>query len=202
MNGKVPYTDPRVRAVFATWRELLDRGCFVDHHVGMTWQESQALLYRGTAAMMLIGNFITPNFPPEVRDRMEFFRFPEITPGLGRYEEAPMNSVHIPARARNKLAARKFLAFVARPEVQESINYALLQIPVAREAKVADDRFLAAGQQLLDRADALTQFFDRDTSEDLATLAMKGFQEFMVEPDRLDDILGRIERARQRVYGS
>jgi multiple sugar transport system substrate-binding protein len=202
MNGRVPYTDRRVRAVFATWRELLDRGCFVDHHVGMTWQESQALLYRGTAAMMLIGNFITPNFPPEVRDRMEFFRFPEITPGLGRYEEAPMNSVHIPARARNKLAARKFLAFVARPEVQESINYALLQIPVAREAKVADDRFLAAGQQLLDRADALTQFFDRDTSEDLATLAMKGFQEFMVEPDRLDDILGRIERARQRVYGS
>jgi multiple sugar transport system substrate-binding protein len=202
MSGKVPYTDPRVRAVFATWRELLDRGCFVDHHVGMTWQESQALLYRGTAAMMLIGNFITPNFPPEVRDRMEFFRFPEITPGLGRYEEAPMNSVHIPARARNKLAARKFLAFVARPEVQESINSALLQIPVNREAKVADDRFLAAGQQLLDRADALTQFFDRDTSEDLATLAMKGFQEFMVEPDRLDDILGRIERARQRVYGS
>ncbi|MCE3267436.1 MAG: putative ABC-type sugar transport system, periplasmic component [Solirubrobacterales bacterium] len=202
MSGRVPYTDPRVRAVFAAWRELLDRGCFVDHHVGMTWQESQALLYRGTAAMMLIGNFITPNFPPEVRDRMEFFRFPEITPGLGRYEEAPMNSVHIPARARNKLAARKFLAFVARPDVQESINYALLQIPVAREAKVADDRFLAAGQQLLDRADALTQFFDRDTSEDLATLAMKGFQEFMVEPDRLDDILGRIERARQRVYGS
>jgi multiple sugar transport system substrate-binding protein len=202
MNGRVPYTDARVRAVFAAWRELLDRGCFVDHHVGMTWQESQALLYRGTAAMMLIGNFITPNFPPEVRDRMEFFRFPEITPGLGRYEEAPMNSVHIPARARNKLAARKFLAFVARPDVQESINYALLQIPVAREAKVADDRFLAAGQQLLDRADALTQFFDRDTSEDLATLAMKGFQEFMVEPDRLDDILGRIERARQRVYGS
>ena len=72
-------------------------------------------------------------------------QFPEITPGLGRYEEAPMNSVHIPARARNKLAARKFLAFVARPDVQESINYALLQIPVNHEAKVADDRFLAAG---------------------------------------------------------
>ena len=202
MSRKVPYTDPRVRAVFETWRELLVRGCFVDHHVGMSWQESQALLYRGTAAMMLIGNFITPNFPPEVRDRMDFFRFPEITPGIGRYEEAPMNSVHIPARARNKLAARKFLAFVARPDVQESINHALLQIPVARAARVADDRFLVAGQQLLDRAEALAQFFDRDTSEDLATLAMKGFQEFMVKPERVDEILGRIERARQRIYGS
>ena len=31
---------------------------------------------------------------------------------------------------------------------------------------------------------------------------MKGFQEFMVKPERVDEILGRIERARQRIYGS
>jgi multiple sugar transport system substrate-binding protein len=45
MNGAVPYTDQRVKAVFAKWRELIERQCFIDHHVGMTWQESQALLY-------------------------------------------------------------------------------------------------------------------------------------------------------------
>jgi multiple sugar transport system substrate-binding protein len=151
--------------------------------------------------MMLIGNFITPNFPPEARDKMDFFRFPEITPGFGRYEDAPMNSVHIPSRARNKQDARKFLAFVARADVQERINAALLQIPVNRAAKVADDRFLQIGQQLLVQADALAQYFDRDTSEELATMAMKGFQEFMVKPDRLERILGDIERVRQRIYG-
>jgi multiple sugar transport system substrate-binding protein len=202
MNGTVPYTDERVRAVFATWRELIERQCFVDHHVGMSWQESQAFLYQGKSAMMLIGNFITPNFPPEVDDHMDFFAFPEITPGIGRFEEAPMNSVHIPARARNKDDARKFLAFVTRKEVQEQINEALLQVPVHRDAGVADNRFLALGRELLEQADALTQYFDRDTSEDLATVAMKGFQEFMVRPDRLDQILTDIERARQRIYGS
>lgn len=202
MIGAIPYTDERVRAVFAKWRELIDRQCFVDHHVGMTWQESQALLYQGRSAMMLIGNFITPNFPPELDEHMDFFAFPEITPGIGRYEEAPMNSVHIPARARNKDDARKFLAFVARSDVQEQINDALLQIPVNRDARIADDRFLAIGRELLEQADALTQYFDRDTSEDLATVAMKGFQEFMVRPDRLDHILEDIERARQRIYGS
>jgi multiple sugar transport system substrate-binding protein len=168
----------------------------------MTWQESQSLLYQGKAAMMLIGNFITPNFPPELRDRMDFFPFPEITPGFNRFEEAPMNSIHIPARARNKQAARKFLAFVARKDVQESINTALFQIPVNSEADIADDRFLAMGRELLEQADALTQYFDRDTSEDLAMLAMKRFQEFMVRPERLDGILANIERARQRIYGS
>jgi multiple sugar transport system substrate-binding protein len=202
MSGQVPYTDERVRAVFAKWVELADRQCFVDHHVGMSLQESQALLYQGRAAMMLIGNFITPNFPPELDAHMDFFAFPEITPGIGSYEEAPMNSVHIPARARNKTEARKFLAFVARTGVQEQVNQALLQIPVNRDAKIADDRFLAIGRQLLEQADALTQYFDRDTSEDLATVAMKGFQEFMVRPDRLDEILEEIERARQRIYGS
>lgn len=202
MSGAVPYTDERVKAVFAKWRELIDRQCFVDHHVGMTWQESQALLYQGKSAMMLIGNFITPNFPPELDAYMDFFAFPEITPGIGRFEEAPMNSVHIPARARNKEDAREFLAFVTRKDVQEQINEALLQVPVRRDAKIADDRFLAIGRELLEQADALTQYFDRDTSEELATVAMKGFQEFMVRPDRLDDILADIERTRQRIYGS
>lgn len=202
MNGAVSYTDARVQAVFAKWRELIDRQCFLDHHVGMTWQESQALLYQGRSAMMLIGNFITPNFPPELDEHMDFFAFPEITPGIGRYEEAPMNSVHIPARARNKDDARKFLAFVTRKDVQEQINRALLQIPVHRDARIADDRFLAIGRELLEEADGLTQYFDRDTSEDLATVAMKGFQEFMVRPERLDGILEEIERARQRIYGS
>lgn len=113
-----------------------------------------------------------------------------------------MNSVHIPARARNKEGAKRFLAFVARKDVQEGINRALLQIPVNREAAIADDRFLALGRELLEEADALTQYFDRDTSEDLATAAMKGFQEFMVRPDRLDQILEEIERNRRRIYGS
>jgi multiple sugar transport system substrate-binding protein len=202
MGGTVPYTDQRVKDVFAKWRELIDRQCFIDHHVGMTWQESQALLYQGKSAMMLIGNFITPNFPPEVEEQMDFFAFPEIAPEVGRYEEAPMNSVHIPARARNKEDAKKFLAFVARKDVQERINEALLQIPVNRESEIADDRFLALGRALLEQAGALTQYFDRDTREDLATVAMKGFQEFMVRPDRLDQILEEIERTRQRIYGS
>jgi multiple sugar transport system substrate-binding protein len=202
MRGEVPYTDARVVAVFDRWRELIDRDCFTPNHVGMSWQESQALLYGGRSAMMLIGNFITPAFPDEVRDHMDFFPFPEITPGIGSYEDAPMNSVHIPANARNKDDARKFLAFVARKDVQERINQALLQLPVNREAGIAEDRFLLAGKKLLEGADALAQFFDRETSEDLASVAMKGFQEFMVNPDRRDHILETIERARQRIYGS
>jgi multiple sugar transport system substrate-binding protein len=201
VNGGVPFTDDRVRAVFEKWQELLDKDCFMPNHAAMSWQESQALIYQSRAAMMLIGNFIVPNFPPEIRDKMDFARFPTIDPEVGRYEDAPMNSLHIPARAANKDAAKRFLAFVLRPDVQEEINGAALQLPANITAVVADDRFLKAGREVINSADKLAQFFDRDMTEELATEAMKGFQEFMLRPERLDDILERIERVRQRIYG-
>jgi multiple sugar transport system substrate-binding protein len=170
--------------------------------VSVSWQESQALLYQGKAAMMLIGNFIVPNFPADIRDRMEFAPFPAIRAEIPRFEEAPVNTLHIPARARNKDDARRFLAYVLRADVQEALNKATLQIPVNLRSAVAPDRFLTQGRDLLAKSDGLSQYFDRDTSEDLASIAMKGFQEFMVYPDRLDAILATIERARQRIYGS
>ena len=200
MAGRIPYTHARVRAVFAKWRELLDRGCFAENHASMSWQESQALLYRGRSAMMLIGNYIVRNFPADIRDNMDFVRFPTIDPAVGRFEDAPMNSVHVPARARNKADARRFLGYVMRADVQQELNRRLLLIPVNTRAAVADDRFLRGGAELLTGADALAQYFDRDTSEDLATVAMKGFQEFMIKPDRLDAVLAGIERARRRIY--
>jgi multiple sugar transport system substrate-binding protein len=200
MRGEVPYTDERVRAVFAKWRELLDLGCFARNHASLSWQESQALLYQGRAAMMLIGNYIVANFPPEVRERMDFAPFPAMRYAAGRFEEAPTNSVHIPAEARNKEDARRFLAYVLRADVQERINRALLLLPLNRNAAIAEDRFLKKGQALLAEAEALSQFFDRDANEDLATIAMKGFQEFMINPARLDSVLEGIERARKRIY--
>ena len=201
MQGEVAYTDPRVRAVFDRWRELIDHDCFSRNHASSSWQESQALLYQGKSAMMLIGNYIVANFPADVRDRMDFARFPTLRPDVGNFEEAPMNTVHVPAKARNKEEAKRFMSFVMRADVQEALNKAMVQLPVNSQAGVANDRFLAKGHDLLTRADALTQFYDRDTSEDLATIAMKGFQEFMLQPQRLPGILATIERARERIYG-
>lgn len=201
MEGRVRYTDARVRDVFARWRELVDRGCFSRNHASASWQESQALLYTGKAAMMLIGNFIVANLPPEVRERIDFVPFPELRGDLGRFEDAPMNTIHIPSGARNKDEARKFLAFVLRADVQEALNKATLQIPVNLAAAAPDDRFIVRGRDLLARADGLAQYFDRDTNEDLANIAMKAFQEFMLYPERLGAILETIERARARAYG-
>lgn len=198
MDGKVPYTDERVRKVFEYWRELVDNGYFIENHASYSWQEAQAPLLNGRAAMYLMGNFLTPSFPEG--SNFDFFQFPIIDPSIGVYEDAPTDTVHIPARARNKDEARRFLEFVARPEVQTKLNLALNQLPTNARSEVGDDHFLQQGLQMLSNADGTAQFYDRDTDPGLAAEGMKGFQEFMVNPDRLDRILNDLERVRQRTY--
>ena len=200
--GKISWEDPKVKAVFTQWKQLLDHQCFVKNHTSLSWQESQSLLYQGRAGMMLIGNFITQGMPADAAPNMGFIPFPTITAGVADSEEAPTESIHIPKGAANQADAMKFLAFMMRADTQTMINEAEHQLPANNQSKVGDDRFLQAGEKLLNGAAHLTQFLDRDTSEDLATIAMKGFQEFMVKPDRIDSVLATIERARKRIYAS
>ena len=202
MSGQMSYTDPKVRDVFAHWKQLLDHKCFNANHTELSMQESQPLLYQGRAGMTLMGNFITENFSPDMQKVMKFEPFPQITASVARAEDAPMDSVSIPQGAKNKAAAMKFLAFMMQPDIQSMINAYEKQIPANGQAKLIDDHFLVEGRALLAATPDHAQFFDRDTNEALATLAMKGFQEFMVRPARLDRILANIDRERVRIYAT
>lgn len=201
MDGKVPYTDPRVRETFKYWAQLVEPGYFLENHAAYSWQEAQPFMYRGEAAMYLIGNFITPNFPADVKDKMSFFQFPPIKPGLELGEDAPTDTVHIPSKAKNKADARKFLAYVGRADVQTVVNKILLQLPTNRKAKVESDPFLDIAKVILPKSKT-AQFYDRDTHPDMAKEGMKGFQQFMVKPHRVNTILKRLERTRNRVFKS
>jgi multiple sugar transport system substrate-binding protein len=200
MDGKVPYTDERVRKTFDNWKELVEPGYFLENHASYSWQEAQPFLYNGKAAMYLIGNFITPSFPQELAGKMGFFQFPIIDPSVAMVEDAPMDTIHIPSKAKNKVDARKFLEFVARAENQQLINEQLLQIPTNSKAKPKDNEFLNKGVDMLNTAAGTAQFYDRDTTPAMAKEGMKGFQEFMVKPERLDAILERLEKVRQREF--
>lgn len=186
MEGKVPYSDERVKKTFANWAELVEPGYYLENHASYSWQEAQPFLYNGKAAMYLMGNFITPNFPAELDGKMDFFQFPVIDPSVPMSEDAPMDTLHIPSKAKNKEDARKFLEFVARAENQQLINEMLLQIPTNNKAKAKSDPFLDKGVAMLASTDGTAQFYDRDTDPAMAKEGMKGFQEFMVHPDRIE----------------
>lgn len=201
-DGEIEWTDPRVREIFGHWRTLLDMGAFIDDHTAYTWQEAQPFFVNGQAGAYLMGNFLVAPLREAglTDDQIGFYQFPAITPGLPMAEDAPTDTLHIPAGAQNKEAAREFLRFVVDAENQTWMNEVLGQLPVNRNASVADDKFAEAGFEMLSNAYGLAQFFDRDAPAEMASVAMQGFQEFMVMPDNLDAILARLEAARQDIY--
>ena len=201
-SGKVPYTDPRVKAVFEKWGELVKADYFLANHAALDWQDAIPQFVQGKAAMYLMGNFaVAPMRDGGLKDdQIGFLQFPEITAGIPVSEEAPTDTFHIPAGAKNKEDAKKFLAYLALPETQGKINEVLGQLPVNNKAPKPTDKFLSAGFTLLSNAHALAQFYDRDAPADMAKAGMEGFQEFMVKPDKLDAILARLEKVRARAY--
>ncbi|MCF1452970.1 extracellular solute-binding protein [Agrobacterium vitis] len=200
--GKVPYTDPRVKAVFAKWDELIKPGYFIANHAALDWQDAMPQFVQGKAAMYLMGNFaVAPMKDGGLKEeQIGFLQFPEITPGLPRAEDAPTESFHIPSGAKNKTDARKFLAYLAKPETQTKMNATLGQLPINNKSEKSSDPFLSAGFDMLSSAYALAQFYDRDAPADMAKAGMEGFQEFMVKPDKVDAILARLDKVRARVY--
>ena len=205
-RGEVEWTDERVRETFANWRRLIDMGAYVEDHQNYSWQEALPFVVNGEATAYLIGNFAVPHLREAGLgdDQIDFYQFPVITEGLPMGEDAPTDTFHVAAGAQNVEAARAFLAYVASPEVQTEINGpdALGQLPVNANSEVADDEFLQQGFTMLSQnaEGGIAQFFDRDFPAEMAAIGMEGLQEFMVFPDNLDDILGRLEAARQRIY--
>lgn len=205
-NGEVAWTDDRVRQTFANWRELIDMGAFIDNHQSYSWQEALPFMVNGEAAAYLMGNFaVAPLREAGLStDQLDFYQFPAINPDVELAEDAPTDTFHIPAGAQNKEAAREFLRFVVSADNQTKINAgdALGQLPVNAQSSVDDDEMLNQGFAMLssNSPGGIAQFFDRDAPAEMASVAMEGFQEFMVFPDNLDDILGRLEQARGRIY--
>ena len=200
--GKIPYTDPKVKAVFDKWAELVEPGYFVKNHAALDWQDAIPLMVQGKAAMYLMGNFaVAPMIDGGLKpEQVGFMQFPEITPGIPKAEDAPTDTFHIPTNAKNKEDAKKFLAFLASAEAQTAINKTLGQLPVNNKSETADDPILQQGFEMLSNAYALAQFYDRDASAEMAKAGMEGFQEFMVKPGNAERILKRLEKIRKRVY--
>ncbi|MDG1376935.1 MAG: extracellular solute-binding protein [Yoonia sp.] len=200
-SGEIAWTDDRVRATFANWAKIVPY--ITADHAAIDWQDAAALMSQGKAANYVMGNFAVATFKDGgmTNDNLGFMAFPEIDASIPRAEEAPTDTIHIPAGAKNVEDAKTFLAFIASADAQTKLNAALGQLPINAGSTVGDDPYIQAGFELLSTTPGgIAQFFDRDAPAEMAKLGMEGFQEFMVLPENLDAILERLEAARERIY--
>ena len=97
--------------------------------------------------------------------------------------------------------AKKFLAFIAQPDIQGEWNKTLGQLPPNSDASInTDDKFIVEGFETVSTAAGLAQFFDRDAPAAMAKAGMEGFQKFMLDPSKVDEILADLDKVQAEVY--
>ena len=202
MDGKMSYTDPAMLPVFDKWGELINAGLFSPNGTSFGWEQAAAALAQKKAAMMDLGGFIKYGFPPEQQDQIAFAPFPQIVADMPRYEDFALNSIHVPAKAKNKQGARDFLAYFYKPENLGAFVEAESGVPPRSDCPPSKDPLVNAAVESLKTVAGSAQYYDRDTDPDMAQEGLKGFQEFMVKPERRDQILERLEGTRKRIFKS
>lgn len=200
MDGQISYTDPMLAPVFDKWQEAIDAGLFPTEHTSYDWNAAAAILAQKKAAMMDLAGFIKYGFPEEDFSQIAYAPFPEIVPGMARYEDYSVNSVHVPAKAKNKQGARDFLAYFYKPENLAAFLEPEGAIPARNDCPPSSDPIVNNAVNELKSVVGTSQYYDRDTNPDMAQEGMKGFQEFMARPERREQILERLERTRARIF--
>jgi len=197
---KESYKDERVRAVFDYWKQLFDHNCFIANPAAYTWQEGLDFMARGEAGMYLMGGFIKDSYPDELEADLDFFRFPIINPDMPIGEDAPTDGFFMAANARNLEGGKEFLAFLGSQEIQQLVFNELGRLPTRIDVDIsAAPADIQKGVALVQGADYVAQFYDRDSTPAMAEAGMEGFTKFWSDPSSIDQILADLETERLRI---
>jgi multiple sugar transport system substrate-binding protein len=199
MAGTEKWSDPKVKAVFAKWAELLPY--FQEGAPGRTWQDAAKLaLVDKKAGMYFLGTFANEQAGENASD-VGFFPFPLM--GTQYDEEnaidAPIDGFMMVAKPANPEAAKALLKCFGTPEAQ--LAYVLTPglssvavSPLADTSKYTEVQ--KAQSEILKTAGSIAQFLDRDARADFAgPSGMQGFLlNFLNDPQQdLDKFLGEIQ---------
>lgn len=205
MAGKEQWTDPKVKTVFATWKDLLPY--HQDGAAGRTWQDAAQALVQKKAGMYLLGMFVSQQFKAasdaDLAD-LDFFPFPNLGTQYDAEKalDAPIDGFMIaknsPALAKDLDAAKAFMEFLATGKAQTIFVTADPgNVAAAKDADTSGYNPLQKkAAELIGSAQKITQFLDRDTRPDFAgPNGMQGFLlDFLKTPDQdLDAFLKKIQ---------
>jgi ABC-type glycerol-3-phosphate transport system substrate-binding protein len=204
-DGKIPYTDPRVKKTMTNWKVLVDKGYLLENAASYTWEDAANLMVQGKVGMYLMGDFVRGQYPDEKEAKeLDFFRFPIIDPKLPIGEEAPTDGFFMPAKAKNVDNAKLFLSFLGSKEVAELAvkenNLLSTRNDVDPKLYEAKPQIAKAQKTIINEADQIMQFYDRDTAPEMARIGMDGFVKFLSNPTQIDSILTELETARKRIF--
>lgn len=200
LSGHQRFDDPKVKAVFTRWREVLPY--FDPKGKAFPFQEATTALLAGRTGMFLIGTFFADAAPKDALGDIDFFRFPIIDPAVPLTEEAPTDGFFASAKTKDPTTTKSLLTFLASVEAQEAYIAASsgTVLPANPKAKAADTPLVAKGAAMLAEAKEFTQFFNRDSSDALQPTADTALTKFIDRPNDVDAILREWQTSTQKVF--
>lgn len=201
LAGEHSFDSDEVRAVMAEYAKLIP---FIDPNGrSYSWQEAVTPLVQNKAAMYLMGAFFTQSIPSDVIDDIDFFRVPIIDDSLPVAEEAPTDGYFAASGTDNAAGAKELMSHFAAPSSQETYvaKAGGAYLPTSPEVETSGfSPMVQKGIQLLEESDQLTQFFNRDSSDELQTTADAALNRFLDQPEEVDTILADWQQAAQQVF--
>ena len=198
LTGKHSFNDKKVEDVFIAWKQLIDKGYFFADRDTLKWKGVIPFMYRDLVGMYLIGSF----FSVEVNKPLSefgFFRFPVVNDKIPIAEEAPTDVLFVSKRSKHKAAAKKFIAFMSRAENQYIFNEGQGAISPNMSAKVSANPISNQAYWMLKTAQGTSQYFDRNTSKNMANEGFLILGEFSRKPD-VAKVIADFEKARLKHF--
>jgi multiple sugar transport system substrate-binding protein len=203
LAGKHSFDGPEVKKVMDYYRQLLPY--FDPKGRSYSWQDAVTPLVSKKAAMYLIGAFITSAVPADVVDDLDFFRVPIIDQSIPLAEEAPTDGFFASAKSHNAQGAKDLLSYLASPAAQQQFIKEAKSSNLPTSQKVDTSTFsplVQKGIKHLNDTKQITQFFNRDSSDELQTTADTALTKFLDKPQDVNTILTAWQASAKKVLGS
>jgi multiple sugar transport system substrate-binding protein len=198
LRGEARFSDTRVHQVFDVWGGLLRKGYFFDATMDQDFDRVLPYLYRNHVGMMLTGSFVAARFPHAIAPDMGFFAFPNYSPDIPDYEEAPLDVLVLPAKAINLQARKRFLRFLAESGSVRQIADADQTLSAQASTSLPPILLAEATGAIINNAAGLTYFFDRDAKAELVGPTYEALRQFLKPPHDADQAIHHIEQSLQK----
>lgn len=204
MEGRASYADPEVRAAFALWRELLERGFFNSAPEGLDWALAAAKVRQGEAGMTLMGTWVIGLYNDKLQwaeeSGYDFFAFPVIDPVVQPVAVGPID-VLVASQGANLAGAKAALSYFARVEPQMEMSKG--SGALAPNLHVPASFYSPLKQRILQTVKSTPGWafaLDLSTPPAAADVVLGAFAAFLRNPEQVENILVSTQRKLESTF--
>lgn len=204
MAGEAAYTDEEVQVAMEMWKSLVDGGFFVENANAYDWTDAADQVANGTAAMTLMGTWITGYWDGNglvAGEDYDFFPFPVMNPDLPVITHGSIDGWAVPAGSSNPDGAKALLLHMLSPEAQAT--WAQGQGALAAVNNVDASIYSPVMKKASDYLGqvAFLSGYDLSTTPPMAEGGLNMFAQFMNDPSGYMDYLTQTEEVAVEVFG-